>query len=208
MVERKTYNPPAGEVAVDLITSQCGSCGARVTTRQQHAHNLAALAARKSAYGELLTGEEIVSLRKKYGMTQQQAGEIFGKSNITFSRYENESTYPDLSTTRLMRMAVNPAYMRQLAKAAKVQLPLLEKRLSEELMRAVQQFVAAGKLAEGGTLNTKTRTTAIKTSVDLDRLFAAFSKSVQALTYPSTTNTGDDAAAISAANDERFALAA
>lgn len=207
-VERKTFSPPAGEVVVDLMTNHCENCGARVTTRLQRAQNLVALAARKSAYGEWLTGEDVLALRKKYGITQQQASEIFGKGKIAFSRYENEASYPDLAMTRLMRLALdNAGVMKQLAAVAHIELPLLEKRLSEELLRTVLQFIATGKQIDTGSLDTKT-TEAMFGFGSVSRLLTDAVLRIQALTHPSITSTGASAAEISACNDERFALAA
>jgi putative zinc finger/helix-turn-helix YgiT family protein len=125
-----------------MLTSVCDSCDARVTTREQRAENLTNLAARKRRYGEWLMGEEVLALRRKYGLTQQQASEVFGKGKIAFSRYETESSYPDLAMTRLMRLALDdPGVAKRLADLAGVQLPLLEKRLADVMADAVTSHI-------------------------------------------------------------------
>lgn len=208
--ERKAFKPPsvATEVVVTLSTSICENCGARMTTKLQRANNLQALASRRAAYGEWLTGEEVLELRKKYGITQQQASEIFGKGKIAFSRYENEVTYPDLTMTRLMRLALEDAgVMKRLARASDIQLPLLEKRLQEDLVRSLLKVTSGVKPTEtaGGPTTVRLDTA----SVGANLILAAISAMTNALAQPASTKAAEHASqVISASNDERFALAA
>ena len=127
---------PRGQTAtvrVELLTSVCPSCGAEATSAAQHSENLKRLKERKAQYAGLLLGEEIFSLRRRYGITQQAAAKIFGKGKIAFSRYENETSYPDESTTRLLELAIaKPDVIRWLADKAGVELPLWEARCEAE----------------------------------------------------------------------------
>jgi HTH-type transcriptional regulator/antitoxin MqsA len=76
-----------------------------------------------------LLGEEIVGLRKRYGLTQLAAARLFGKGKIAFSRYENEATYPDASTTLLLTMAIDmPDSLKWLADKAGVEIPMWRER--------------------------------------------------------------------------------
>jgi putative zinc finger/helix-turn-helix YgiT family protein len=128
----RTFRPGGKAVKVQLLTSQCGRCEVQTTRADQHDENLRRLAARKASYGDLLMGEEILSLRKRYGLTQQAAAKIFGKGKIAFSRYENEATYPDQSTTLLLRVAIEkPDVIKALADIAKVDLPLWAERCED-----------------------------------------------------------------------------
>lgn len=120
-------------VRVELLTSVCPSCGAESTSAAQHSENLKRLKARKAQYGGLLLGEEIFSLRRRYGITQQAAAKLFGKGKIAFSRYENETSYPDESMTLLLTLAIEkPDVIRWLADRAGVDLPLWEARCEDE----------------------------------------------------------------------------
>jgi HTH-type transcriptional regulator/antitoxin MqsA len=103
------------------------------TTRAaQHDENLRRLAARKAKYGDVLLGEEIVGLRKRYGLTQVAAARLFGKGKIAFSRYENEATYPDASTTLLLTMAIDmPDSLKWLADKAGVEIPMWRERCED-----------------------------------------------------------------------------
>lgn len=119
----RVYQPHGKSVEVRLQTMVCDACGETTTTAAQHSDNLRALAARKVHYGNLLMGEEIVALRKRYALTQQQASKVFGKGKIAFSRYESETSYPDESTTLLLTLAIErPEVMRDLAERAGVEL--------------------------------------------------------------------------------------
>lgn len=129
----RTFRPHGQRIDVTLHTMVCSHCGAEITRAAQHRDNLRALAARKPHYGDLLMGEEILELRKRYGLTQQQASKIFGKGKIAFSRYENEATYPDDSTTKLLALAIaKPDTLKWLADAAGVEIPLWRERCEDE----------------------------------------------------------------------------
>ena len=120
-------------VEVKLQTSECAACGETTTKASQHRENLRALAERKAHYGNVLMGEEILALRKRYGLTQQQASTLFGKGKIAFSRYESETSYPDESTTRLLTLAIEKAeVMNWLADKAGVDLPLWPERCEDD----------------------------------------------------------------------------
>lgn len=142
---------PQGEVLrVELLTSKCADCGATATTSAQHDENLKRLKARKAQYGGLLLGEEIFSLRRRYGITQQTAAKLFGKGKIAFSRYENEKSYPDESTTRLLELAMEkPDVIRWLADKADVELPLWEARCEDERRSRVRLMTDVRKAGVG-----------------------------------------------------------
>lgn len=129
----EVFRPRGAEVSVELLASKCDACGVQTTRAAQHDENLRRLAARKQQYGDVLMGEEIVTLRKRYGLTQQAAAKIFGKGKIAFSRYENEVTYPDDSTMLLLRMALEkPDTLKWLADRAGVELPLWRERCEDQ----------------------------------------------------------------------------
>ncbi|HNU10905.1 MAG TPA: type II toxin-antitoxin system MqsA family antitoxin [Rubrivivax sp.] len=129
----RVFEPHGKRVDVKLQTSVCNACGETTTKASQHRENLRVLAERKVHYGDLLMGEEILALRKRYGLTQQQASKVFGKGKIAFSRYESETTYPDESTTLLLKLAMErPDVMKDLAVKAEVELTLWSERCEDE----------------------------------------------------------------------------
>jgi len=57
---------------------------------------------------------------------------VFGKGKIAFSRYENEVTYPDLSTTLMLTMAIEkPDSLKWLADKVGVEIPLWRERCED-----------------------------------------------------------------------------
>lgn len=51
-----------------------------------------------------LTTAEIRRIRKKLGLTQKQAGQLFGGGHNAFSRYESGAARPPKSTDTLLRL--------------------------------------------------------------------------------------------------------
>lgn len=171
----EVFRPRGVEVVVELLTSKCDACGVQTTRASQHEENLRRLAARKQHYGSVLMGEEIMALRKRYGLTQQAAAKIFGKGKIAFSRYENEVTYPDDSTMLLLRMALEkPDSLKWLADKAGVELPMWRERCEDSRLtlravpgrevrlaireRATYNPVAGGQSGQGSGWHTLART--------------------------------------------------
>lgn len=189
------FSPRGQTVEVQLLTSRCDQCGVETTRAAQHKENLSRLAARKAHYGGLLLGEDILALRKRYGLTQQDASKIFGKGKIAFSRYENEVTYPDESTTLLLQLAIeNPSVMKSLAAKANIELPLWSARCEDEQRVKVrpltmvydaalanprhhERFIAAGSSASLGNTVAKARS-------------APLTATRQTFTQPDASNEG------------------
>lgn len=137
----RSFFPSKKEVTVELLTCKCDHCGETTTLSSQHIQNIARLAARKSQYAEKLMGQEYLTLRKRYGLTQQAASKIFGKGIIAFSRYENEDSYPDDSTRLLIELAIErPEVLKSLADKAGVALPLWKERCEDEQRIKVRPF--------------------------------------------------------------------
>lgn len=136
-VER--FHPPGGEVEVRLLASRCTHCGRETVLASQLDENIERRRARRAAYGSYLLGEDIFAFRRKYGLTQQAASKIFGKGKIAFSRYETEASFPEESTTKLLKMAMRfPHVLKALADEAGVEIPLWQERCEDE--RAAKLF--------------------------------------------------------------------
>ena len=119
----RTFEPRGARVEVILRTSRCNACGVERTSAADHRQNLQALAARRGQYGGLLLGEDLLALRRRHGLTRQDAAKIFGKSGRTFARYETETGYPDSSTALLLALAIEqPEVIEALARKAEVAL--------------------------------------------------------------------------------------
>ena len=147
----RKFSPHGQTVQVELLTSLCDHCGVETTRAAQHKENLSRLAMRKVHYGALLMGEDILALRKRYGLTQQDASRIFGKGKIAFSRYENEVTYPDESTTLLLQLAIDsPSVMKSLADKANIEMPLWPARCEDEQRVKVRSLTKIYEAVQSG----------------------------------------------------------
>lgn len=148
----EVFRPRGAEVVVELLASKCDACGVQTTRASQHEENLQRLAARKAHYGNVLMGEEILSLRRRFGLTQQMASRIFGKGKIAFSRYESETTYPDESTTRLLAMAIaKPETLKWLADQEGIEIPLWGERCEDEQRVKVRSLTKVHDVAQAST---------------------------------------------------------
>lgn len=146
---QRTFAPFGKQFVVDLLTSRCNACGAQSTNSQQHKENLSRLQARKEHYGHLLLGEEISRFRRRYGLTQRAAARIFGKGLVSFSRYENETSYPDATTTKLLKQAMaRPDVLKSLADEEGVQIPLWQARLEDARREKVARLMTQHDVPE------------------------------------------------------------
>jgi putative zinc finger/helix-turn-helix YgiT family protein len=95
-----------------LMRTRCNHCGYVFATSEQHDRNVdvvraSFIAQRSAAKREMgrLTGEEIRAIRQGLGLSQQEAGELFGGSVNTFSRYEIEEVVQPASVDGFLRLA-------------------------------------------------------------------------------------------------------
>lgn len=89
---------------VVLHFAECDVCGSEVTgDADGRANKRAVLRFRKQVDG-LLTGEEIRSIRDKYGLTQATAAKLFGGGPVAFSKYENDDVSHSESMDALLRL--------------------------------------------------------------------------------------------------------
>lgn len=62
-----------------------------------------------------LSRVEVRRIRKKLGLTQAQAGDLFGGGHNAFSRYESGSARPPRSTDTLLRLLdIHPELLREI----------------------------------------------------------------------------------------------
>ncbi|SAI59538.1 Antitoxin MqsA [Bordetella ansorpii] len=143
-VERiETFTPPTGAVVeVRQVCSRCDACGNERVLASQIEQNLVLRAARKAHYGEYLLGEDIAAFRRRWGLTQRDFSAIFGRGIIAFSRFETEKSYPDLTLTRLLKVAMRrPEVFKELADEAGIRIPFRQApdKAGAELKALVQR---------------------------------------------------------------------
>lgn len=87
-----------------LVFKQCDACGSDFAGATEAKLNKRALMAYRKQVDGLLTGEEIVALRKQYKMTQGQAAKLFGGGPVAFSKYENDDVAQSEAMDTLLRL--------------------------------------------------------------------------------------------------------
>jgi putative zinc finger/helix-turn-helix YgiT family protein len=142
----ESYHPPKlAVVEVRLLASRCDLCSAETVLPSQQEANIEKRRERKAGYGEHLIGEEIFAFRRKYGLSQQDFSKVFGLGKIAFSRYENEKSFPEESTRKLIQMAMYfPDVLKRLADDSGVEIPLWGARLEQSRAQKVRAFRVIG----------------------------------------------------------------
>ena len=131
------YRGREGNVAAYF--KRCDTCGSEYADADLSRKNKRSmLAFRKSVEG-LLTGQEILALRRRYGINQRQAALIFGGGPVAFSKYENDDVAHSEAMDKLLRLAArDESVFKTLARDAG-----LGKELSPTAAEAAQ-WMAAG----------------------------------------------------------------
>jgi HTH-type transcriptional regulator / antitoxin MqsA len=118
-----------------LHYSVCSACASDFADAENSRLNKrAVLAFRKSVDG-LLTGADILALRKRFGLTQTQAAQLFGGGPVAFSKYENDDVAHSEAMDSLLRLV-------RRSEAAYWEL-VAEKGMTAELAPAAKVAVSA-----------------------------------------------------------------
>ena len=78
LVEKREVCYGGQKGMIDSLFSVCDSCGSELADADQVRQNKRAMIAFKKQVDGLLSGAEVKALRTRYGITQQQAAQIFG----------------------------------------------------------------------------------------------------------------------------------
>lgn len=106
LTEAETFNYKGQLLTVDVDYSVCAQCGAEAILPEQIKRNdYRVRDAWRKADG-LLSGAEISTLRKKLGLTQQEAAKVFGGGVNAFSKYERGEVIQSEAMDKLMRLAL------------------------------------------------------------------------------------------------------
>lgn len=92
-------------VIPDVTGDFCPACGEAVLDMAGSSRtSTAMLEFNKQVNASIVNPAFIVNVRKKLGLDQQEAAEIFGGGVNAFSRYENGKTKPPLSLIKLLKL--------------------------------------------------------------------------------------------------------
>ena len=104
-VRDETYEYRGQTLIVPLPGDYCAQCGEGIFTASQTEVYLKALQDfRDQVDASPLAPSEIRRIRKRFGLTQKAAGELFGGGIRAFSQYERGLSRPGKSTDTLLKL--------------------------------------------------------------------------------------------------------
>tara|TARA_R110000850_G_scaffold162437_4_gene287320 strand:+ start:4500 stop:5033 length:534 start_codon:yes stop_codon:yes gene_type:complete len=83
----------------------CDGCGSEQAGTKEARDNKRAMTAFKKQAQGLLTGAEVLALRKHWQLSQQDAARIFGGGPVAFSKYESDDVMQSDAMDKLLRVA-------------------------------------------------------------------------------------------------------
>jgi HTH-type transcriptional regulator/antitoxin MqsA len=98
------YNGHKGNVP--LYYQLCDACMSDSAGAVQMRANKRGMIAFRKQVDRLLSGAEILALRKRYALNQQQAARLFGGGPVAFSKYENDDVAHSEAMDKLLRLVL------------------------------------------------------------------------------------------------------
>lgn len=122
-IEEREVEYKGHKGTVERHYSVCDACGSeQAGATEMKANKRAVLAFRKHIEG-LLTGSEVRALRKSLGMSQSDAGRVFGGGPVAFSKYETDDVVQSEPMNNLLKVSKRfPMVAAYLAKEANIML--------------------------------------------------------------------------------------
>lgn len=160
----------------------CNHCGTKGYLRGQMAANRDLIKVYQARLGNYFSPRDVLALREKYEISQEQAGTIFQCGKTQFSKWERGEVAPTGTASLALREALeNPAFMKKMALRAKVTIDVLTERQSvsdSSVPAADFSWAWAGRLGYGTASNhnywpTPTSDVTAPTVVEEDVLHAA-----------------------------------
>lgn len=122
-----TYQFRHGRISHSVVGQHyavCDKCGTRGYLPEQRSANQQLIREYQNRLLGYISSSDVLALREKYLLTQEQAGVIFGGGKQGFSKWECGKATPAGPTARLIKLALKfPAVMHELAKEADIELP-------------------------------------------------------------------------------------
>jgi putative zinc finger/helix-turn-helix YgiT family protein len=121
----RSFRAPTGEeVPYHAEYSRCGRCGEEFFTYQQSRAATRNLAGVERQRAGRLTPNEIIAIRKNYGVKQEQMERIVGVGKKTWGRWENGLVCQSRAADQLLReIRDSPSLFKRFAEQAGVTLP-------------------------------------------------------------------------------------
>jgi len=128
--------------------SVCDKCGADLADADEMRLNRREWRRFCKEIDNVPLGKEIAAMRKRHGLTQEQAGRLFGGGPVAFSKYENDDLIPDEAMTNLLYMAIrHPEVVTWLAERKEIT-PRAQDMLEVTIGKPLIVVVGGGSLQE------------------------------------------------------------
>jgi len=142
-VENEVYNVRGEPIEIEAEVAICQKCGEKIFDEERDSRNLEKAYSLYREKHNLLSADEIRSIREKYGLSQRALSRLLGWGEITIHRYEN-GAIPDNAHDKLLRLIEDPQNMQKLFEADRNKLPSytaarLEKRIASFLQEDKEQ---------------------------------------------------------------------
>lgn len=112
-----TYTYRGKTTIINQAGNYCDNCGEAIFNSEESEQYIRAVKSfRAQVDADLLDPSEVKRIRKQLGLTQRQAGEVFGGGLRAFSQYERGETRQSKSTDKLLRLLdKHPELLHELA---------------------------------------------------------------------------------------------
>jgi HTH-type transcriptional regulator/antitoxin MqsA len=105
-IEADEFQRHVQAFVADVEYSVCRQCGNEVIFAEQIKRNDCRMRDAWRKIDGLLTAQEIIELRNKLGLTQQDAAKLFGGGVNAFSKYERSEVMQSLAMDKLLRCSL------------------------------------------------------------------------------------------------------
>lgn len=142
-VEKEVYNVRGEPIEIEAEVAICQKCGMKIFDEERDSQNLEKAYRHYREVHNLLSADEIRSIREKYGLSQRALSRLLGWGEITIHRYENGAVQDNVHNSTL-RLIEDPRNMQNLFEANRNKLPSytaarLEKRIASFLQEDKEQ---------------------------------------------------------------------
>jgi putative zinc finger/helix-turn-helix YgiT family protein len=133
-VEKEVYNVRGEPIEIEAEVTICQKCGSKIFDEERDSRNLEKAYSQYREKHNLLSPEQIRSIREKYGLSQRALSRLLGWGEITIHRYENGAVQ-DNAHNNLLHLIEDPENIKTLFEANRNKLPSyiasrLEKRIA------------------------------------------------------------------------------
>jgi len=142
-VEKEVYNVRGDPIEIEAEVVICQECGEKVFDEERDSSNLEKAYKVYRDKHNLLSPDEIRSIREKYGLSQRAVSRLLGCGEITIHRYEN-GAIQDNAHDNLLRSIADPKNMQRFFETNRDKLPTytvarLEKRIASFMQEDREQ---------------------------------------------------------------------